>query len=119
MYSSTGDQEAQLLAQIKALPEGEIKNSLLETFLKSLNTEQRLKNPESLKKEISKPLFLEASFERNTKTFIKHNKEAKIQHTSVADFAKEIVFLKKEVVGLKNKLEKIEEESEESYKVDS
>lgn len=38
MYHSTGDQEAQMLAQIKALPEGDMKNSLLRSFLESTTT---------------------------------------------------------------------------------
>jgi hypothetical protein len=38
MFSTIGDQEAQMLAQIKALPEGDMKNSLLETFLKTVKT---------------------------------------------------------------------------------
>jgi hypothetical protein len=47
MFHNTGDQEAQMLAQIKALPEGEMKNSLLETFVKTVKAEQRSKTVES------------------------------------------------------------------------
>jgi hypothetical protein len=36
MYHSTGDQDAQMLAQIKSLPEGDMKKSLLESFLKTM-----------------------------------------------------------------------------------
>jgi hypothetical protein len=32
MWQDTGDQDAQMLAQIKALPEGEMKKALLESF---------------------------------------------------------------------------------------
>jgi hypothetical protein len=119
MYNSIGDQDAQMLAQIKALPEGDMKSSLFETFLKTMKTGQGLKDPEIPSREENKPLFLEASFERNTKSFIKHNKEEKVQHTSITDLSKEITFLKKEVAELKSKLRKFEEESEDSYKVDS
>jgi hypothetical protein len=118
MFSNTGDQDSQMLAQIKALPEGDMKNSLLETFLNTMKEGQRLKNHESLNKG-SQPLFLEASFERNTKSFIKYNKEANMQHTSIIDLAKDLVLLKKEVVDLKNKLKHFEEESENCYKIDS
>ena len=116
MFNNVGNQEAQMLAQVKSLPEGDMKNSLLETFLKSIKTEQRSRYAESSKRE---PLFLEASFDRNTKTFIKYNKELKLQHTSVTDLAREMILLRKEVTDLKEKLRKLEEESEDSYKVDS
>jgi hypothetical protein len=55
----------------------------------------------------------------NTKTFIKYNKEAKLQNTSVTDLAKEMILLRKEVTGLREKLRKMEEESECSFKIDS
>jgi hypothetical protein len=41
MFQNTGDQEAQMLAQIKGLPEGDMKNSLLETFIKTVKAEQK------------------------------------------------------------------------------
>jgi hypothetical protein len=43
MYNSIGDQDAQMLAQIKALPEGDMKSSLFETFLKTMKAGQRYK----------------------------------------------------------------------------
>lgn len=52
MFNNVGDQEAHMLAQIKSLPEGDMKNSLLETFLKSIKTEQRSKYAESSKREL-------------------------------------------------------------------
>lgn len=96
-----------------------MKNSLLDTFLKTMNVGQRHKGPESLNREGIKPLFLEASFERNTKSFIKYNKEAKSQYTSIPQLAKEIISLKREVVELKSRLREFGEESTDSYKVDS
>jgi hypothetical protein len=36
MFQNTGDQEAQMLAQIKVLPEGDMKKSLLDTFVKTV-----------------------------------------------------------------------------------
>jgi hypothetical protein len=78
MYHSTRDQDDQMLAQIKAFPEGDMKKSLLESFLKTMIAGQKQSNPESSHKEGIKPLFLEASFERNTRSFIKHNKETKL-----------------------------------------
>jgi hypothetical protein len=47
MYHNTRDQDAQMLAQIKALPEGDMKKSLLESFLKTMTHEQKQGKPES------------------------------------------------------------------------
>ena len=64
-------------------------------------------------------MFSEASFDINTKNFIKYNKEAKLQHTSATNLAREMILLRKEVTDLKEKLKKLEEQSKDSYKVDS
>lgn len=64
-------------------------------------------------------MFLEASFERNTKSFIKHNKESKLQHPSLTDLAKEVFSLKKEVAELKAEMQKYGKESDDSYKIDA
>jgi len=53
MYNNIGDQDA----QIKALPEGDMKNSLLETFLKTMNAGQRQKGHETSNREGIRPLF--------------------------------------------------------------
>ena len=116
MFHNTGDQEAQMLVQIKALPEGEMKNSLPDTFVKTVKTEQRNKTVEFSKRE---PMFIDASYDRNTKTFIKFNREAKLQNTSVTDLAKEVLLLKKEVSELKGKIKRMEEEAEYRFKIDS
>jgi chromosome segregation ATPase len=116
MFQNTGDQEAQMLAQIKALPEGDMKNSLLDTFVKIVKTEQRNKNVEPPRR---KPLFIDSSFDRNTNTFTKFNREAKLQNTSITDLAKEILLLKKEISELKEKFKRMEEEAEYSFKIDS
>lgn len=116
MFNNTGNQEAQMLSQIKALPEGDMKTSLLETFVKTVKARQRTKTIESSKRE---PLFINASYDRNTKTFIKYNEEAKLQNTSVTDLAKEMLLLKKEVTELKEKIKRMETEAEFSFKIDS
>jgi hypothetical protein len=50
-------------------------------------------------------LFIDASFDKNTKTYIKFNREPRLQNTSVTDLAKEVFSLKKEVCELKEKSE--------------
>jgi hypothetical protein len=98
MFQNTGDQEAQMIAQIKGLPEGDMKNALLEAFIKMVKTEQKGKGHELLKRQ---PMFLDASFEKNTKTYIKFNKETMLQNTSVTDVATELSYLRKEVDKIK------------------
>jgi hypothetical protein len=93
-----------MLAQIKYMPEGDMKKYLLESFLKTMIAGQKKSNPKSSHKEGIRPLFLEASFEINTKYFIKNNKETKLQHPSLTDLSKEVFYLKKEVVELKIKM---------------
>ena len=46
MFSNTGDSEEKMLAQIKGVPEGDMKNSLLETFIKTIKAEQKGKGSE-------------------------------------------------------------------------
>jgi hypothetical protein len=92
VFKNTGDQEGQMLAQIKSLPEGDMKNSLLETFIKTIKAEQKGKGCELPKRQ---PLFLDASFDKNTKTYIKHNREPKLQDISVTDLAKNQSLLSK------------------------
>jgi hypothetical protein len=64
-------------------------------------------------------LFLDASFDKNTKTYIKFNREPKMQNISVTDLAKEVLFLRKEVSELKEKIRNLEGDSEFSFKIDS
>jgi hypothetical protein len=103
MFQNTGDQEAQMIAQIKGLPEGDMKNSLLEAFIKTVKAEQKGKGYELPKRQ---PLFLDASFDKNTKTYIKFNREPKLQNISVTDLAKEVSSLRKEVDEIKESLAK-------------
>jgi hypothetical protein len=51
-----------MLAQIKSLPEGDMKKYLLESFLKTMTVGRKQSNLESSHKEGIKLLFLEASF---------------------------------------------------------
>ena len=69
MASSNTREDAQILAQIQALREGEIKATLLDSFLKTMmKTTQKSHDEMSSSK---KPIFVDASFEKNTKSFHK------------------------------------------------
>ena len=77
MASSNTGEDAQMLAQIQALPEGEMKASLLDSFLKTMmKTTQKSHDETSSRKN---PVFVDASFEKNTKSFIKHNRNERLQ----------------------------------------
>ena len=96
-----------------------MKKALLESFLKIMALEQKQKNPGTSSSAGMKSLFLDASFERNTKSFIRHNKETKLQHPSLTNLSKEVLYLKDEVGELRLRLDQYEETTEDSYKVDS
>jgi hypothetical protein len=93
MWQYTGDHDAQMLAQIKSLLEGEMKKGLLESFLNTMAFEHKPKDPRVSSSTGINPLFLDSLFGRNTKSFINHNKETK--HPSLNDLAKEVFYLKK------------------------
>lgn len=57
--------------------------------------------------------------QKNTKTYIKFNRETKLQNISVTDLANEISSLKKQVWDIKENLAKIQGEIEVSYPVDA
>ena len=62
MASSNIGEDAQMLAQIQALPEGEMKASLLDFFLKTMmKTTQKSHDETSSGKNL---VFVDASFER-------------------------------------------------------
>ena len=86
MASSNTGEDAQMLAQIQALPEGEMKASLLDSFLKTMmKTTQKSHDETSLG---NKPVFVDASFEKNTKSFIKHNRNERLQPLTLNDLGK-------------------------------
>jgi hypothetical protein len=41
MYKNTGDNEAQMLAQIKGLSDSDMKSSLLDAYIKAVKIEQK------------------------------------------------------------------------------
>ena len=62
MASSNTREDSQMLAQIQELPEGEMKASLLDSFMKTMvKTTQKYHDETSSGK---KPVFVDASFEK-------------------------------------------------------
>lgn len=78
-HSNTGE-DAQMLGQIQAFPEGEMKATLLDSFLKTMMKTSQGYSQENHEESslVNKPIFVDASFERNTKSFIQHNRNEKL-----------------------------------------
>jgi hypothetical protein len=65
------------------------------------------------------PLFLDASFDKNTKTYIKFNREPKLQNISITYLAREISSLKIEIASIRRDLNILQQEVETGYPIDS
>ena len=83
-------EDAQILSQIQALPEGEMKASLLDSFLKTMVKATQNSSQEKNEENSSgkKHVFVDASFEKNMKSFIKHNRNEKLQPLTLNDLGK-------------------------------
>jgi hypothetical protein len=68
MAQNQSDGDAQMLAQIKAFPEGEMKSALLDSLLKTMVKSQQ---PTTVTNIGKNTLFIDASFEINIKSFIR------------------------------------------------
>lgn len=79
-----------------------MKVSFLDYFLKTM-----VKKYKPAKSTCKKPLFIDASFEKNTKSFIKHNRNEKLQPLTVNDLGREINFLRKGSYRIEKKVAKI------------
>jgi hypothetical protein len=84
MHNLESEGEAEMLAR---MADSEMKTALLEAYVKAI----RSKGPISRKT----PLFLEASYEKNTKSYMKFNREPKPQTLTIADLASSFFELKK------------------------
>lgn len=62
--AQTEEDEIKILSQIRAMEEGEMKNHLMEAFMDQMKSSSRSSS--------NKPLFIDASYEKNAKTFQRH-----------------------------------------------
>lgn len=109
------DGDIQMLALIKEFPKGVVNIVLLDSFLKTM-----VKPYKPTKSTSKKPLFVDAPFEKNTKSFIKHTINERRWPLTINDLGKEINCYKREAPKLKEKLQRMEEQSqgEYAYKID-
>jgi hypothetical protein len=61
---------------------------------------------------------LDTSYEKNIKTYMKFNREPKLQELSLVDVAKDVSILKQEVQSLRRDLQTLQEGIDHSYPVD-
>jgi len=61
--AQTKEEEIKILSQIRAMEDGEMKTRLTEAFMDQLKTSSHSKGSSK------KPLFIDASYECNTKSF--------------------------------------------------
>ena len=78
-YNNIGE-DAQMIAQIQDFPKVEMKASLLESFFKTMMNKTQNSSQEQIGEASSskKLMFVDAYFERNMKSFIKHNRNEKL-----------------------------------------
>jgi hypothetical protein len=113
MHKWKPDSEAQMLAHIKNLPDGPLKDSLLNTFVKATKGDTQGQT------SIQRPaLFLDTSYDKNIKTYMKFNREPKLQELSLVDLAKDVSGLKQEVYQLRRDLQILQQDVNHSYPVD-
>ena len=112
MAPTVDDAELEILSQIRALNEGDMKDKLLEAFLSQVHSTK--------KESSSKPRFIDTSFDRNTRAFQRSQLQDKVHQLTLAEVSREIHTLKSEISTLKEKVSSLEkgkfhEEEEEIY----
>jgi len=96
------EEEFKILSQIRAMEEGDMKEILIAAFMDQLRVSGSSKNT------VKKPLFVDASFERNTKLFQKHQPHDKVRSLTLGEVSREIHHLKSEIYGLKSRIAGLE-----------
>jgi len=113
MASTEEEAELKILSHIRAMEEGDMKNRLIEAFTNQLKTK-------ASKESGKKSLFIDASYERNTKSFqMHHQKPGKVRSLMLGEVSGEIHHLKTEISAIKAQIaetqkgKQIKEEKEE------
>ena len=84
-----------------------MKENLLETFLNTMHKNQERSSKTASKTE-SKALFVDASFEKNTRAFQRSQQQSKARSLTLGEIIQEIHNLKKEISSLNTKVSEIE-----------
>lgn len=119
MASTEEEAEMKILAQTRNMEEGAMKDRLIEAFTEQLKSK-------ASKESGKKPLFVDASYERNTKSFqMHHQKPGKLRSLTLGEVSGEIHQLKSEISAIKAQIaelkkgKEIKEEEEESWNIGS
>jgi len=95
------EDEIKILSQIRAMEDGEMKSRLTEAFMDQLKSS-------SSRNSGKKPLFVDASFERNTRSFQRHQeKPDKVRSLTLGEVSREIHNIKSEISTLKSQIAEI------------
>ena len=98
MAQIADEEELKILSQIQAMEEGEMKNRLTEPFMEQLSTR-------ASKNSGNKSLFIDASFERNTKSFQRHQeKHDRVRSLTLGEVSCEIHIIKSEISAMKSQI---------------
>ena len=79
---------------------------MLSSFLRTM-----LKTPQPQGNTVQtgkKPVFIDASYERNTRSFMRQNRNERLQPLTIGDVSRDINVLKSVVAELKDKVQRIE-----------
>jgi len=102
MASAEEEAEMKILAQIRTMEEGDMKNHLIEAFTDQLKSR-------ASKESGKKPLFVEASYERNTRSFqMHHQKPGKVRSLTLGEVSGEIHQLKSEISAIKTQIAELQ-----------
>lgn len=93
-------------AQIRAMEEGELKSRLLETFMQYSSTSSNTRVSK-------KPIFVDASYEKNTKSYLRQQQANKVRPLTLGEVSKEIHNMKTEISALKSQVSRLEKEKQE------
>lgn len=93
-------------AQIRAMEEGELKSRLLETFMQNSSTSSNTRVSK-------KPIFVDASYEKNTKSYLWQQQANKVRPLTLGEVSKEIHNMKTEISALKSQVSTLEKEKQE------
>lgn len=97
--AQTEEDEIKILSEIRAMEEEEMKNRLMEAFMDQMKSSSRSSS--------KKPLFIDASYENNAKSFQRHQQQDKVHALTLWEVSHEIHDLKSEISILKFQIVKL------------
>ena len=101
--AQTNEDDMKVFAQIHAMEEGDLKATLVKAFMQHGTGSS---NSSSSKK----PNFVDASYDRNTKSYLQHN-STKVRGLTLGEVSKEIHNLKSEINSMKSEISVLKQQA--------